>query len=118
MHINKINQKRYIGITREKPEYRWGKNGKRYIASPHFYNAIQKYGWDNFEHVIYKENLTKNEAFDMERNLIKEYKTTDENYGYNISEGGDCPNAEYLSKLWDNEEFKKKNFRIYETSMA
>ena len=59
VHINKINHKKYIGITKQKPEDRWGKNGENYKESPHFYAAIQKYGWDNFEHIILKENLTK-----------------------------------------------------------
>ena len=29
-HINKINNKAYIGITSRKPEIRWGKNGEGY----------------------------------------------------------------------------------------
>ena len=48
MHINKINNKKYIGITSKKPEKRWRKDGEGYKTSPHFYNSIKKYGWDNF----------------------------------------------------------------------
>ena len=44
IHNNKINHKKYIGITKQKPEYRWGYNGCNYKESPHFWNAIQKYG--------------------------------------------------------------------------
>lgn len=60
-HKNKINGKVYIGITKQAPEERWN-NGKKYKSSPHFYAAIQKYGWDNFEHNILFQNLTKEET--------------------------------------------------------
>ena len=43
-HKNKINGKRYFGITSRKPEERWGCNGRNYKSSPHFYSSIQKYG--------------------------------------------------------------------------
>lgn len=43
-HKNKINNKVYIGITKQIPEKRWGINGYNYKTSPHFYSAIQKYG--------------------------------------------------------------------------
>ena len=51
-HKNKINGKIYIGITSKDPEKRWGHNGYNYKSSSYFYSAIQKYGWDNFEHNI------------------------------------------------------------------
>ena len=48
MHRNKINNKKYIGQTKqEPPSKRWGKDGIGYKDSSHFYNAIQKYGWNN-----------------------------------------------------------------------
>ena len=59
MHKNKINGKVYIGITSQIPTQRWGVNGKNYRSSPHFYSAIQKYGWDNFEHNILLESLPR-----------------------------------------------------------
>ena len=60
-HTNKLNNKVYIGITSRKVEVRWGVDGCGYISSPHFMSAIIKYGWDNFEHDILFENLTKEE---------------------------------------------------------
>lgn len=39
-HTNLINNKIYIGQTRQKPEYRWGSEGQGYKNSPHFYSAI------------------------------------------------------------------------------
>lgn len=89
-HKNKINNKVYIGITSQKPEARWGSNGCNYKSSPHFYNAIQKYGWDNFEHNILYTNLTKEQACETEQKLIQQYNATDRNFGYNSTSGGEC----------------------------
>ena len=91
-HINKVNQKQYIGITKQDPPpKRWGYNGVNYKGSPHLWAAICKYGWDNFEHEIIYSKLTKEEACEKEKELIIKYKTQDTKYGYNVLEGGDCP---------------------------
>ncbi len=87
IHINKINGKRYVGLTSQVPEQRW-KNGEGYKGCTHFYHAIKKYGWDAFEHRIIASDLTKEEACNMEISLIKEYMTTNEAYGYNLDSGG------------------------------
>jgi len=84
-HINKVNLKIYIGITAN-PARRWLHNGKNYYTSTCFYAAIKKYGWDKFEHVILKNNLSKKEAFDIERYLISLHR----NDSYNIADGGNC----------------------------
>lgn len=98
MHKNKINNKVYIGITCQKPiSTRW-KNGNGYKKSPLFYNAIQKYGWNNFEHIILFENLTKEEAEQREQSLIKKYKSDKRKYGYNIQKGGGITNLSELTK--------------------
>lgn len=91
-HINKLNGKRYIGITKQMPESRWGLSGVNYKNScPAFWNAIKKYGWDNFSHQIVQEGLSKDAACEMEIQLISTYKTQDRRYGYNILEGGSTP---------------------------
>ena len=87
-HTNKINGKRYIGITCKKPERRWA-NGYGYKDSPRFWNAIQKYRWDNFCHDILFGGLTREQACQMEVYLISRFMTYDEKFGYNISMGGD-----------------------------
>ena len=88
-HKNKINGKIYIGITSRNPEERWGSNGCNYKTSPHFYSAIQKYGWDNFEHNILFTNLTKEQACLKEQELIKEFNSMNREYGYNSTSGGE-----------------------------
>ena len=60
--------KRYIGITRQNPpEKRW-RNGNAYKGSKHFYRAIQKYGFENFEHEILFTELTKEEIDKLKMN--------------------------------------------------
>ena len=103
MHVNSINGKRYIGITKQKPEYRWRSDGSGYFRSPHFWGAIQKYGWNNFKHIILLENADRNFACDMEQELIDLYHTRDRRCGYNMTAGGDGsrgwkPSAETLAK--------------------
>lgn len=86
MHKNKINDKVYIGITKRKPQYRWN-DGKGY-DNQYFKRAIQKYGFNNFEHLILYENLTQKEAEQKEIELIAYYKSSERDFGYNISKGG------------------------------
>ena len=89
MHINKINQKRYIGITSQTVNRRWRKDGQGYKQCKLFYRAIKKYGWDNFEHIILQEGLTEEEAKKEEHRLIAKYKSNNKYYGYNLTDGGE-----------------------------
>lgn len=86
MHVNKTNGKIYVGMTRQRVQDRWD-NGEGYKQCPKFYNAIKKYGWDGFTHVVYKSGLTCEEAEELERKLIKMFHTNGK-YGYNIESGG------------------------------
>lgn len=87
IHTNLINNKKYVGITSIKPSYRWS-NGNGYKRNIHFWNAIQKYGWDNFKHEIILRNETYEYACAVEKCLIKHYRTTNPLYGYNRDPGG------------------------------
>lgn len=87
MHKNKINDKVYIGQTKEL-EIRWKSKGIHYKNSSKFWNAIQKYGWDNFEHIVLFDHLTKEEADEKEIELIEKYQALDDRYGYNLRSGG------------------------------
>ena len=86
-HTNKINGKVYIGITCQRIHDRW-KGGHGY-RSQYFSRAIKKYGWDGFVHEIVAENLSKEDACELERILIKSYRSTETEYGYNQALGGD-----------------------------
>ena len=89
-HRNKINGKRYIGqtIQQDNPNKRFGSNGAGYRECPLFYNAIQKYGWDAFDHYIIQDNLTKKEADELEELNILLFNTLNPDYGYNLKHGG------------------------------
>ena len=87
MHIAP-NNKRYIGITSQKLNGRFGTTGYGYKCNVYFWRAIQKYGWDNFKHIILAEGLSQEDACEMEIRLITKYKSNNPDYGYNISFGG------------------------------
>lgn len=88
VHTNKTNGMKYVGITSQKPETRW-LSGYGYYKQPHFWRAIQKYGWDGFKHTVVASGLTHEEAGKMEAELIAKYQTTDNTKGYNKSTGGE-----------------------------
>ena len=95
LHRNKINGKVYIGITGIEAQKRWA-NGRGYKTkgknqSGYFYNAIKKYGWENFDHEILYSGLTKQQAEEKEIELIRQYQSCNREYGYNIESGGRGP---------------------------
>lgn len=83
VHINKITKKMYIGQTKNYNRRCFPANYKGCIK---FYYAIEKYGWENFDHIILIDNLTIEEANLLEEELIKKYNTIEE--GYNLKSGG------------------------------
>lgn len=100
-HTNKINNKKYIGITNN-VKRRWRAGGIEYKPDKDknqnvaFWNAIQKYGWDNFTHIILKDNLTQDEAKELEKYYIEKYQTfigffenKKDRLGYNSTLGGE-----------------------------
>lgn len=87
------NDKLYFGITSMIPEKRWGNNGYCYRHQVLFYRAIQKYGWDNFQHIIIAKGLTQEKAYKMERDLIFMFQSNNSSFGYNITAGGDGVNG-------------------------
>ena len=76
-----------MGITRQSVENRW-RNGSGYIHNEYFTRAINKNGWDGFEHIILFENKTQEEAENLEILFIKILLSNNQIYGYNISNGG------------------------------
>ena len=86
-HINKSNGKMYFGITKNTISQRYhGSHG--YVGCPIFYNAIKKYGWDNFIHLALYEHFTRQEAELAEIIFIHTFDTTNPKRGYNIQSGG------------------------------
>ena len=77
----------YIGMTHN-TKNRWKNSGQEYRYNTKFISEIMKYGWDNFKHIILFDHLTKKEAEDKEIEMIKEYKSTNPTYGFNLTSGG------------------------------
>lgn len=73
----------YIGQTGQNPEDRW-QNGKEYVNNKLFYINIKKYGWDNIEHIIFKDKLTKSEADRMEMELIHFFSKNEKRTGKTV----------------------------------
>ena len=88
IHTCTANGKHYVGCTtRVKPELRWAE-GKGYQNNDHFYRAILKYGWSNFQHEVF-EVESEEEMYRKEVELISFYHSNDPKYGYNHSSGGE-----------------------------
>ena len=120
VHTNKVNGMKYVGITGQDPKARWA-HGYGYHKQSHFFNAIKHYGWDGFTHEIVATGLSLKEAATEEERLISLYKTTNRQFGYNKSTGGEAgargvelsaenraKRSETLKRLWENPAFRER----------
>ena len=117
VHRNKVNGKCYVGQTCQIPEDRWGANGNGYSRQTVFYNAILKYGWDNFEHIILEEHIPPELVDERESYWAIEYNALVPN-GYTIltGQGESILTSEEYSKIrskqmkevWKNPEYREK----------
>ena len=81
------SNKVYIGCTYQDPKDRWD-CGRKYHHNKELTDDIQRFGWEQFEHDVLYSNLTEEEAFDLERDLIHIHKSCHPEYGYNKTHGG------------------------------
>lgn len=88
---NTINNKVYIGQSRD-TKTRWSRHksdarlGKKY--NYHLYDAMRKYGIHNFIFEIIAQTKNIHNIDDIEITCIKQYNSTNRDFGYNISNGG------------------------------
>lgn len=89
--VNTTNNKIYIGQTID-PKSRWAthKSDAKYRRhkNTYLYNAIHKYGENNFTFEVIASCLGIDNANALEITIIKQYNSTDKNIGYNILAGG------------------------------
>lgn len=111
IHHCKISNKSYIGITNN-IKVRWGNKGSKYLiknkdgsdAHPVFAAALRKYSdWDNdWEHIVFDDNLIEKEAQHIEKLLIALFKTNVCRYGsdagYNCTDGGEGKSGYRMSE--------------------
>lgn len=88
---NLVNGKIYIGITSETVNARWmrhcnhAKNGDKGFL----YNAIRKYGKDNFIKEELACSLNWENLCEIEKILISQYSSFNNSIGYNLTKGGE-----------------------------
>lgn len=115
MYVNKVNGKRYVGQAKDFNRRHRGhisesrKEHRKEYNYP-FNKAIRKYGIENFEIIILKENLSTKCLLNLlECYYIKKYNTLKYGNGYNISDGGSNGNTfagktkEEMDEIWNNE---------------
>lgn len=87
--INDINDKVYIGQTRQLLSRRWAKHlSDSLTKDTHLYRAMQKYGVDHFQIIPVEENIPVELLNEREQYWIQEFNSFKE--GYNSTIGGDC----------------------------
>ena len=119
-YTNNINGKRYIGQSKDVSRRCHPYN---YKGCTKFYNAITKYGWENFTRTILLENLTLEEANFQEEYFISLYNTIED--GYNLKTGGsNCSySQESTQKMSESCTSKRKIIcletkEVYDSAMA
>jgi len=117
------NGKKYIGITCQDVDKRWGRGGVGYKACPYFWHAIVKYGWDNITHQVLFTELTEADAKQREKDLIIAYKTKDPACGYNLTDGGDgmcgcIPSVETRALMSEAAKGKRRSLGYKHTEKA
>lgn len=119
MYVNKINNKKYIGQAknfnirhRQHIYSSYNENDKSYNYTIH--KSIRKYGIENFNIIILKENLKSQCLLNLyECYYIKKYNTLAINKnGYNISNGGHNGNCWSGKSDEQINEFKQKMSKI------
>lgn len=90
----------YIGCTSKSVRERWWLG---YKHSPKFDAMVKKYGWEGMQHEILAKNLSEEDAYKVEQEMIAKYQSTDPNFGYNTSKGGKSTYA----GLTHTEEYKR-----------
>jgi group I intron endonuclease len=85
---NKINGKKYIGITTNSFAERYP-HGIKNHHNPHLRKSIAKYGEENFEVVVLEKNVKDMKTLcELEMKYIEKYDTCNKEKGYNKSLGG------------------------------
>lgn len=101
---NAINKKIYIGYTNQTLGRRITAHlsaAKTKENDRYFYNAIKKYGKDNFLWTILFLSNDQSKLKEIERECIKLYESNNRLFGYNLTTGGEGAslNTEIKSKI-------------------
>ena len=138
--VNTVNDKVYIGQTKQGFAKRWYQHVKKaqtYGYDAHFMRAIRKHGAENFrcaaqlhigDGLLQRHGLKIEDALNnLEKGLIACLQSWKPENGYNSSMGGDCggtPTPESLRKRsvarlgFDKNTLKKQIIRDYKSGMT
>lgn len=97
---NKINNKIYIGITSKGLSARWKEHlyNAEHGCPYKLHNAIRKYGKENFSIELIDFCNSWEELEEKEKYYISEYNTLQDEFGYNMTEGGDGTISRYVTE--------------------
>ena len=81
----------YKGMSIYTMEKRMREHKKKMMSGTNhpFYNALRKYGWNNFKWTVLYESECIEDLEHAEKFYIKKFKTYDRKYGYNLRLGGE-----------------------------
>ncbi len=99
-----LNGKIYIGKSSTEK-----KGHESYIGSGlYLRRVVKKYGKSNFKKVVLKEFEREEDAYDYEKDMIKEFNSQDNQIGYNIHLGGNG------ARFFSEDDLKNRNRYITE----
>ena len=123
---NKCNEKVYIGQTMQSVHERFTQHLKpstiKKRGSYKIYNAINKYGKENFYYEILEDNVNLKDIDDLEIYYIAEFDSY--NNGYNSTNGGDSKtickiqDIALLKELFRSKMFYKDIAKIFNVNTA
>lgn len=76
--------KHYVGRTFQPQAQRANKDGSGYKTCTAFWNAIQKYGWENFEYKVLETDIPADTIDERENYWINYYHSSVDENGYNL----------------------------------
>lgn len=92
---NKVNGKVYVGQTSNGIKTRWrGHCAEAKRSNLRLYRALKKYGYESFDiRMIHGPSLSQEESNALEVKEILNHRSTNPDFGYNYSTGGECSAA-------------------------
>lgn len=115
---NQINNKSYIGFTKQKNPYTRINSHFHNKSDPskikNIHKAISKYGKESFTKQVLYQSKDKTHTLEMETHFISMYDSR--NNGYNMTDGGDSggythtnKTKEFLSEVHKNKKLSQKH---------
>lgn len=113
---NLVNGKQYAGQTGKGLSVRWSchKSFAKSGVETYLYNAIRLYGVENFVVCVFRERLSRQEANEEEKLLIRSLCLSDPKIGYNMTIGGEgtIPNEETRKRMIENSGYRRRDIDL------